>query len=161
MSEVEQLRARLAVAEQRERELNSQLSKRPIPVKTELSEPRLPTSPVRHPAFPTQLKASDKTSASLSLLVSLSRLVEDSLHVNWYLPRSSSARFPPYFRSRQLPGPQYPCLARFLCQIQRRMSTPLSHPRWTSPRSCLAIAIGVPPVPWTLTRSIAHPASIR
>ena len=74
MSEVEQLRARLAVAEQRERELNSQLSKRPIPVKTELSEPRLPTSPVRHPAFPTQLKASDKTSASLSLLVSLASL---------------------------------------------------------------------------------------
>lgn len=73
MSEVEQLRARLAVAEQRERELNSQLSKRPIPVKTELSEPRLPTSPVRH-AFPTQLKASDKTSASLSLLVSLASL---------------------------------------------------------------------------------------
>ena len=74
MSEVEQLRAQLAVAEQRERELNSQLSKRPIPVKTELSEPRLPTSPVRHPAFPTQLKASDKTSASLSLLVSLTSL---------------------------------------------------------------------------------------
>ncbi|KAI0282850.1 hypothetical protein BGY98DRAFT_1106045 [Russula aff. rugulosa BPL654] len=74
MSEVEQLRARLAVAEQRERELNSQLSKHPIPVKTELSEPRLPTSPVRHPAFPTQLKASDKTSASLSLLVLLCAL---------------------------------------------------------------------------------------
>ena len=74
MSEVEQLRARLAVAEQRERELNSQLSKCPIPVKTELSEPSLPTSPVRHPAFPTQLKASDKTSASLSLLVSLASL---------------------------------------------------------------------------------------
>jgi hypothetical protein len=74
MSEVEQLRARLAVAEQRERELNSQLSKHPIPVKTELSEPRLPTSPVRHPAFPTQLKASDKTGASLSLLVSLASL---------------------------------------------------------------------------------------
>jgi hypothetical protein len=74
MSEVEQLRARLAVAEQRERELNSQLSKRPTHVKTELSEPRLPTSPVRHPAFPTQLKASDKTSASLSLLVSLASL---------------------------------------------------------------------------------------
>jgi len=71
MSEIEQLRARLAVVEQRERELNSQLSKRPIPVKTELSEPRLPTSPVRHPAFPAQIKASDKTGASLSLLVSL------------------------------------------------------------------------------------------
>jgi len=39
-----------------------------------LSEPRLPTSPVRHPAFPTQLKASDKTSASLSLLVLLCAL---------------------------------------------------------------------------------------
>ena len=76
MSEVEQLRARLAVAEQRERELNSQLSKRPNPVKTELSEPRLPTSPVRHPAFPTQLKASDKTSASLSLLVSPASLLK-------------------------------------------------------------------------------------
>ena len=74
MSEVEQLRARLAVAEQRERELNSQLSKHPVPVKTELSEPRLPTSPVRHLAFPTQLKPSDKTSASLSLLVSLASL---------------------------------------------------------------------------------------
>jgi hypothetical protein len=150
MSEVEQLRARLAVAEQRERELNSQLSKRPIPVKTELSEPRLPTSPVRHPAFPTQLKASDKTSASLSLLVSLACL-KINLHVNWYPPRSCSARFPPYFRSQQLPGPQCLYLARFLCQIQRRMSTPLSRPRWTSPRSCHAIAIGVPPVPWTLT----------
>jgi hypothetical protein len=75
MSEVEQLRAQLAVAEQRERELNSQLSKHPIPVKTESSEPRLPTSPVRHPPFPTQLKASDKTSASLSLLVSFASLM--------------------------------------------------------------------------------------
>jgi hypothetical protein len=159
MSEVEQLRARLAVAEQRERELNSQLSKHPIPVKTELSEPRLPTSPVRHPAFPTQLKASDKTSASLSLLVSLASL-KIILHVNWYLPRSYSARFPPYFRSRQLPGPQYPCLARFPCQMHRRMSTPPSRPRWTFPHSCHAIAIGVPPVPWTLTWSIAHPASL-
>ena len=71
MSEIEQLRARLAAAEQRERDLSSQLSKRPMPVKTELSEPRLTTSPVRHPVFPTQLKSSDKTSASLSLLVSL------------------------------------------------------------------------------------------
>jgi hypothetical protein len=40
-------------------------------VKTELSEPRLPTSPLRNSAFPAQLKSSDKTSASLSLLVSL------------------------------------------------------------------------------------------
>lgn len=84
MSEIEQLRARLAAAEQRERELNSRLSKRPLAVKTELSEPHLPTSPVRHPAFPAQLKSSDKTSASLSLLVSLaSRFPE--LHVNRYL----------------------------------------------------------------------------
>jgi hypothetical protein len=72
MSEIEQLRSRLAAAEQRERELNSQLSKRPPTVKTELSEPRLPASPARHPAFPGQVKSSDKTSASLSLLVSLS-----------------------------------------------------------------------------------------
>jgi hypothetical protein len=72
MSEIEQLRARLAAAEQRERELSSQLSsKRPPTVKTELSEPRLPASPARHPAFPGQVKSSDKTSASLSLLVSL------------------------------------------------------------------------------------------
>lgn len=71
VSEVEQLRARLAAAEQRERDLSSQLSKRPMAVKAELSEPRLPTSPVRHSAFPAQLKSSDKTSASLSLLVSL------------------------------------------------------------------------------------------
>ncbi|KAI0002200.1 hypothetical protein BJV74DRAFT_876654 [Russula compacta] len=74
MSEIEQLRARLAAAEQRERELNSRLSKRPLAVKTELSEPHLPTSPVRHPAFPAQLKSSDKTSASLSLLVLLCAL---------------------------------------------------------------------------------------
>jgi transcriptional regulator with AAA-type ATPase domain len=74
MSEIEQLRAQLAAAEQRERELSSQLSKRSIPVKTELSEPRLTTSPSRHPVFPTQLKSSDKTSASLSLLVSLAPL---------------------------------------------------------------------------------------
>lgn len=80
MSEVEQLRARLAAAEQRERELSSQLSKRPIPVKTELSEPRLTNSPVRPQVFPTQLKSSDKTSASLSLLVSLA--FEEKLHVN-------------------------------------------------------------------------------
>jgi hypothetical protein len=71
MSEVEQLRARLVAAEQRERELSSQLSKRPIVVKTELSEPRLPTSPIRNSAFPAQPQSSDKTSASLSLLVSL------------------------------------------------------------------------------------------
>jgi hypothetical protein len=76
MSEVEQLRARLAAAEQRERELSSQLSKRPMAVKTELIEPRLPTSPVRHPAFPAQLKSSDKTSASLGLLVSIAPLSE-------------------------------------------------------------------------------------
>jgi len=76
MSEVEQLRARLAAAEQRERELSSQLSKRPMAVKTELMEPRLPTSPVRHPAFPAQFKSSDKTSASLGLLVSISPLSE-------------------------------------------------------------------------------------
>jgi hypothetical protein len=74
VSEIEQLRARLAAAEQRERELSSQLSKRSMPVKTELSEPRLTTSPVRHPVFPTQLKSSDKTSASLSLLVSRASL---------------------------------------------------------------------------------------
>jgi len=74
MSEIEQLRARLAAAEQRERELSSQLSTRPLAVKTELSEPRLPTSPVRHPVFPAQLKSSDKTSASLSLLVLLCAL---------------------------------------------------------------------------------------
>jgi hypothetical protein len=72
ISEIEQLRARLAAAEQRERELSSQLSNRPLTVKTELSEPRLPASPARHPAFPGQVKSSDKTSASLSLLVSLS-----------------------------------------------------------------------------------------
>ncbi|KAH9976168.1 hypothetical protein BGW80DRAFT_1436172 [Lactifluus volemus] len=74
MSEIEQLRSRLAAAEQRERELNSQLSKRPPTVKTELSEPRLPASPARHPAFPGQVKSSDKTSASLSLLVLLCAL---------------------------------------------------------------------------------------
>ena len=71
MSEIEQLRARLAAAEQRERDLSSQLFKRPTAVKAELSEPRLPTSPVRNSAFPAHLKSSDKTSASLSLLVSL------------------------------------------------------------------------------------------
>jgi hypothetical protein len=71
ISEIEQLRSRLAAAEQRERELNTQLSKRPPTVKTELSEPRLPAPPARHPAFPGQVKSSDKTSASLSLLVSL------------------------------------------------------------------------------------------
>jgi hypothetical protein len=71
ISEIEQLRARLAAAEQRERELSSQLSKRPLTVKTELPEPRLPASPVRHPAFSGPVKSSDKTSASLSLLVSL------------------------------------------------------------------------------------------
>lgn len=72
ISEIEQLRAQLAAAEQRERELNSQLSKRPLTVKTELSEPRVPASPARHPAFPVQPKSSsDKASASLSLLVSL------------------------------------------------------------------------------------------
>ena len=71
MSEIEQLRSQLAAAEQRERELSSQLSKRPLNVKTELSEPRLPTSPPWHPAFPIQPKLTDKTSASLSLLVSL------------------------------------------------------------------------------------------
>src|SRR6266404_9648917 len=72
ISEIEQLRAQLVAAEQRERELSSQLSKRPLNVKTELSDPRLPTSPPRHPAFPIQPKSStsDKTSASLSLLVS-------------------------------------------------------------------------------------------
>ncbi|KAI0302351.1 hypothetical protein B0F90DRAFT_1816560 [Multifurca ochricompacta] len=81
MSEIEQLRVRLAAAEQRERELSTQLStnKRPLSVKTELSEPRMPmpTSPVRPPGFPVQLKSSsssDKTSASLSLLVLLCAL---------------------------------------------------------------------------------------
>ncbi|KAH8994441.1 hypothetical protein EDB92DRAFT_2113268 [Lactarius akahatsu] len=74
MSEIEQLRAQLAAVEQRERELSSQLSKRPLNVKTELSEPRLPTSPPRHPGFPIQPKSSDKTSASLSLLVLLCAL---------------------------------------------------------------------------------------
>ncbi|KAH9953840.1 hypothetical protein BC827DRAFT_1262356 [Russula dissimulans] len=75
MSEIEQLRARLAAAEQRERELSSQLSNRPVALKTELSEPRVPASPVRHPAFPAQVKSSsDKTSASLSLLVLLCAL---------------------------------------------------------------------------------------
>ena len=115
MSEVEQLRVRLAAAEQRERELSSQLSKRPMPVKTELSEPRLTTSPVRPPVFPTQLKSSDKTSASLSLLVSLDLkrtcMSTDIFH------RSCSARFLRYFRSRQLPGPRYACLGRILCQV--------------------------------------------
>ena len=52
MSEVEQLRARLAAAEQRERDLSSQLSKRPMAVKAELSEPRLPTSPCDIRPFP-------------------------------------------------------------------------------------------------------------
>jgi hypothetical protein len=159
ISEVEQLRARLAAAEQRERELNSQLSKCPMPVKTELSEPRLPTSPVRHQAFPSQLKPSDKTSASLSLLVSFASLRTTYMSTN-ILPRSCSARFPPYFQSQQPPGPQYPYLARSLCQIQRRMSTQPWPPRWTSARSCHAIAIGGPPVPWTLTWSIARPASL-
>ena len=79
ISEIEQLRARLAAAEQRERELNCQLSKRPLTVKTELSEPRLPASPARHPPFPVQPKSSDKTSASLSLLVSL---IEAKLRVD-------------------------------------------------------------------------------
>jgi len=119
MSEVEQLRARLAAAEQRERELSSQLSKRPMPVKTELSEPRLTTSPSRHPAFPAQLKSSDKTSASLSLLVSLTPRRETCMSTDNHSHRSCSARFLPYFRSRQLPGPRYRCPARFLCQIQR------------------------------------------
>ncbi|KAI0258763.1 hypothetical protein BC834DRAFT_847158 [Gloeopeniophorella convolvens] len=74
MSEIEQLRARLAAAEQREHELNSQLTKRPLSVKTEFSEPRLPTSPVRQPAFPVPHKSLDKTSASISLLVLLCAL---------------------------------------------------------------------------------------
>ena len=93
VSEIEQLRARLAAAEQRERELSSQLSKRPIPVKTELSEPRLTTSPVRHPGFPTQLKPSDKTSASLSLLVSLASLKRTSISTDIFTGPALRASF--------------------------------------------------------------------
>ena len=127
MSEVEQLRARLAAAEQRERELSSQLSKRPMAVKAELSEPRLPTSPVRHSAFPVQLKSSDKTSASLSLLVSLTAHRNEAVcqQISYcVLYRSFFAPFPPYFQCRPLPSPRYPWLVPYLCHIQHSTSTP-------------------------------------
>jgi len=130
MSEIEQLRARLAAAEQRERELNSQLSNRPaVALKTELSEPRLPASPVRHPAFPAQVKpSSDKTSASLSLLVSLafaSKRGGSCVSMDLLLcafNRSYSAPFLPYFRFRHLLSLRYQCPVRFLCRIRRSMS---------------------------------------
>ncbi|KAA1470380.1 hypothetical protein DENSPDRAFT_774772 [Dentipellis sp. KUC8613] len=74
LSEIDQLRARLAVAEQRERELNSALSRRAPAVKVETAEPRLPpTSPTRATFAQTSHKA-ERTSASLSLLVLLCAL---------------------------------------------------------------------------------------
>ncbi len=121
MSEIEQLRAQLAAVEQRERELSSQLSKRPLNIKTELSEPRLPTSPPRHPAFPIQPKSSDKTSASLSLLVSLAvdRSKAACRPISYYAPhRSCFAPFLRYSPSR-LPGPRYLCRVHFLYQTQQ------------------------------------------
>ncbi|TFY81431.1 hypothetical protein EWM64_g2569, partial [Hericium alpestre] len=74
ISEIDQLRARLLAAEQREHELSTQLSRRPSPVKVETSEPRLPpTSPARS-TFSQSPHKSEKTSASLSLLVLLCAL---------------------------------------------------------------------------------------
>jgi len=157
ISEVEQLRARLAAAEQRERELSSQLSKRPMAVKAELSEPRLPTSPVRHSAFPAQLKSSDKTSASLSLLVSLTAHRSEAVSY-CVLFRSFFVRFPPYFRCRRLPSPRYPWLVPYPFQMQHSTSTPQWLPRWTFAPLSHAIVIGVLLVPWTLTWTIACPA---
>ena len=121
MSEIEQLRSQLAAAEQRERELSSQLSKRPLNVKTELSEPRLPTSPQWHPAFPIQPKTSDKTSASLSLLVSLTvdRSKAAYRPISYYAPyRSCYVPFLRYSPSRLL-SPRYLCQVHFLYQMQQ------------------------------------------
>ncbi|KAI0317178.1 hypothetical protein OF83DRAFT_1172213 [Amylostereum chailletii] len=73
LSEIEQLRTQLAAAEERERQLSSQLSRRPTAVKVESAESRLPTSPTRPMSFVSQHK-SEKTSASLSLLVLLCAL---------------------------------------------------------------------------------------
>jgi len=95
-------------------------------VKAELSEPRLPTSPVRHSAFPAQLKSSDKTSASLSLLVSLTAHRSEAVCQQTsycVLHRSFFVRFPPYFQCR-LPSPRYLWLVPYPYQIQHSMSTP-------------------------------------
>ena len=121
VSEIEQLRSQLAAAEQRERELSSQLSKRPLNVKTELSEPRLPTSPPWHPAFPIQPKSTDKTSASLSLLVSLAihRSKATCRPISYYAPhRSYFVLFLRYSPSRLL-SPRYLCRAHSLYQTQQ------------------------------------------
>jgi hypothetical protein len=121
VSEIEQLRSQLAAAEQRERELNSQLSKRPLNVKTELSEPCLPTSPSWHPAFPIQPRSSDKTSASLSLLVSLALDRSKAAYqpISYYSPpRSCCVLFLRYSPSR-LPSPRYLCRVHFLYQTQQ------------------------------------------
>lgn len=70
LSEIDQLRAQLAAAERRERELSSQLSRRPPTVKMEAPDGRLPpTSPVRASSFQSTPKSDSRTSASLSLLV--------------------------------------------------------------------------------------------
>ncbi|KAF8479548.1 hypothetical protein DFH94DRAFT_845151, partial [Russula ochroleuca] len=58
VSEIEQLRARLAAAEQRERELSSQFSKRPIPIKT----PRLTYRPSMSSQCPLQKRVCHRVS---------------------------------------------------------------------------------------------------
>jgi hypothetical protein len=73
LSEIDNLRAQLAAAEQRERELSTQLSRRSPTIKREVPETRVPASPARAPAVPLSqsLQLPGRSSTSLSLLVSI------------------------------------------------------------------------------------------
>ncbi|EIM80589.1 uncharacterized protein STEHIDRAFT_150328 [Stereum hirsutum FP-91666 SS1] len=79
LSEIDQLRAQLAAAEQRERELSSRLSRHsPSTIKMEAPEPQLPSPPTMAASRPSSLQQithkGEKTGASLSLLVLLCAL---------------------------------------------------------------------------------------
>ncbi|KAI0691510.1 hypothetical protein BC835DRAFT_1417077 [Cytidiella melzeri] len=97
LSEVEQLRARLAAAEERERELSEQLSRKEAePVKPEVVEPQLTLAPRAAPS-----QAIHKSGASLGLMVLLCALptlltlpTHSSLPSTFSLPLSNANSLP-------------------------------------------------------------------
>jgi len=97
LSEVEQLRAQLAAAEARERELSEQLSRKEAePVKPETVEPQLTLAPRAAPS-----QAIHKSGASLGLMVLLCALptlltlpTQSSLPTTFSLPLSSTNSVP-------------------------------------------------------------------
>lgn len=118
LSEVEQLRAQLAAAEARARELNEELERkaevaRVAPVKMETAEPILPLAPRAAPS-----QATHKSGASLGLMVLLCALptlltlpTQSTLPTSFSLPLSNALQAPSAFDAQSFMSSDFDWMA--------------------------------------------------